>query len=151
MDQMATDRGRTPAWLLLVAGFGVAWNAFGIVQLIDFVSQTHESLMMKGMSDSAADLYYALPTWMKLAFALGSIGGLVGSVLLGVRRPSAVTMLAASLAGYLVLFAGDYAHGVFDVIEGQMAILSMVIAIAIGLLGVSVVMRQRAQHTPVFR
>lgn len=85
----------------------MAWNAFGIVQLADFVTQTHESLMMKGMSAQAADLYYGLPLWMKVAFALGSIGGLVGSVLLGLRRSAAVTVLAASLAGYVALFAGD--------------------------------------------
>jgi hypothetical protein len=34
---------------------------------------------------------------MKVAFAVGSIGGLVGSVLLGLRRSAAVTVLAASL------------------------------------------------------
>lgn len=139
---MATGGGRAPALLLLAAGFGVAWNAFGILQLVDFASQTHKSLTMKGMSVRAAELYYGLPIWMKLAFALGSIGGLVGSVLLGARRASAVTVLAASLAGYLLLFAGVYAHGVFDVIEGQMAILSVVIAIAIGLFGVSVMARR---------
>lgn len=67
------------------------------MQLADFVTQTHESLMMKGMSAPAADLYYGLPLWMKVAFALGSIGGLVGSVLLGLRRSAAVTVSAASL------------------------------------------------------
>ena len=52
---------------------------------------------MKGMSAPAGDLYYGLPLWMKVAFAVGSIGGLVGSVLLGLRRSAAVTVLAASL------------------------------------------------------
>jgi hypothetical protein len=36
------------------------------VQLADFVTQTHESLMMKGMKAPAADLYYGLPLWMKV-------------------------------------------------------------------------------------
>lgn len=50
---------------------------------------------------------------MKLAFAVGSIGGLAGSVALAARSAVAVPILLASLVGYLALYAGDYAHGVF--------------------------------------
>lgn len=145
MKHVAIERGRPDVWLLMTAGLGVAWNAFGITQLFDFVAQTHDSLMMKGMSAPAADLYFGLPLWMKVVFAVGSIGGLVGSVLLGLRRSAAMMVLAASLTGYVALFAGDYAYGVFGVIEGQMAILILVLAIAVGLLGVSMVARRRGR------
>ena len=124
---------RLPLWLLIVAGFGVAWNIFGLVQLTDFVLQTKASLTMKGMTPTAADVYYGLPLWMKLAFALGSFGGLFGSVALIVRKHVAVSIFVASLAGYKALYAGDYAYGVFDVIPGQLAILSVVVAIAAAL------------------
>ena len=113
------------------------------MQLSDFISQTHESLMMGGMSSAAADLYYTLPVWMKAAFGLGSVGGFVGSMLLGLRRTTAMPVLAASLLGYIALFAGDYAHGVFDVIDDQMAILSFVVVAAAALLAVSVLAGRR--------
>lgn len=89
---------------------------------------------MKGMSAKAADLYYALPVWMKLAFAVGSGGGLIGSIALGTRRHIAVPIFVASLVGYLALFAGDHAYGVFDAIPGQMTVLLIVVAVAIALL-----------------
>lgn len=132
---------RMPVWLLVVAAFGVAWNVFGLVQLVDFIGQTRASLMMKGMSASAAELYYGLPAWMKLAFALGSGGGLIGSIALGLARRIAVPILAGSLVGYVSLYAGDVAYGVFAVIPGQMAILSTVVGIAVALLGAGVVAR----------
>lgn len=127
----------------LAAGLGIAWNVFGIVQLVDFVGQTHESLMMKGMSRSAADLYYALPVWMKLAFAVGSVGGLAGSVAFAARRAIAAPILLASLFGYIALYAGDYGHGVFEAVPGQMAILSTVVMIAIALYAANLIAVRR--------
>ena len=130
-------------WIWAVAVLGVAWNAFGLVQLADFATQTHASLMMKGMTAKAADLYYALPVWMQVAFAIGSGGGLIGSIALAARSSIAVPIMIASFVGYVALYLGDYAHGVFDVIPGQMAVLSVVLAIAIALLGASIFAQRR--------
>ena len=143
MTDLRSSMMRLPLWLWIVAAFGVAWNVFGLVQLTDFVWQTKASLMMKGMSPAAADIYYGLPLWMKLAFALGSFGGLFGSVALVARKGVAVPIFVASLAGYIALYAGDYAYGVFDVIPGQMVILSVVVAIAAILLVAGVVARRQ--------
>lgn len=137
MIDMAPAQTRLPVWLWVMAAFGVAWNVFGLVQLADFIGQTRASLMMKGMSPTAADLYYALPVWMKAAFAIGSTGGLIGSLALAARRRWAVPVFGVSLAGYVALYAGDYGYGVFEVIPGQMAVLSLVVAIALGLAAVS--------------
>lgn len=138
-----TPSRRLPLWLWVAAAFGVAWNIFGLVQLTDFVLQTRESLMMKGMSPAAAALYYGLPVWMKLAFALGSFGGVAGSVAMMLRCRAAVPVLGASLVGYIALYAGDYIYGVFEAIPGQRIILSTVVAIAVGLLGVSLLARRQ--------
>lgn len=124
-------------WIFIVAAFGVACNAFGIIQLADFVTRTRASLLMSGMTPAAAELYYGLPIWMQLVFAVGSIGGLVGSLALLVRPRVAVPVLAASLAGYVTLWFGDLSYGVFDVVPGQMAILSVVVAIAVALLAIA--------------
>ncbi len=48
MNQAAIEGGRAHGWLLVAAGLGVAWTAFGIVHLAVFVTPTHESLMMRG-------------------------------------------------------------------------------------------------------
>lgn len=134
MMDASSVRAWLPVWVWVVAEFGVAWNVFGLVQLADFIMQTRESLMMKGMTANAAEIYYTLPVWMKLVFAIGSIGGLAGSLALMGRRRFAVPIFVASLLGYIALYVGNYAYGVFDVIPGQMAILSVVVAITAALL-----------------
>ena len=70
------------------------------------------------MTPPAAKLYYGLPVWMRLVFAIGSFGALIGSLMLGARRRAATPIFPVSPAGYVALFAGDYAYGVFDAIRG---------------------------------
>jgi len=143
MNDMTTARAPLPIWVWVIAAIGVAWNVFGIVQWVDFVTQTQASLMMKGMTPSAAELYYGLPMWMKLAFAIGSFGGLIGSVMLGARSRLAVTVFAVSLGGYIALFAGDAIYGVFDAIPGQLGVLLVVVGVAVVLLVTGLVARRR--------
>lgn len=143
MASTTMNRERLPAWVWFVGALGATWNIFGLVQLADFVSQTEASLMMQGMSPAAAQLYYGLPIWMKIVFAVGSLGGLIGCVLLLARHRAAVTVLAVSLTGYIALFAGDYAYGVFDAIPGQLTVLLVVLAVAGVLLGAGLLARKR--------
>ena len=134
MTKIPTIARGAPRWLLGIAAAGTLWNIFGLIQLEDFAFRSRSSLMMAGMTAPAADLYYGLPAWMTIAFAIGTTGGLIGSVGLALRRRWTVAVLAASLAGYIVLYAGDVAHGVFAAIPGQMAVLSFVVAFALALL-----------------
>jgi hypothetical protein len=130
-------------WAWAAVALGAAWNIFGIVQWVDFTTQTEASLMMKGMTPSAAALYYGLPAWMKVVFAVGSFGGLIGSLLLFVRRREAIPIFAVSLAGYSALFVGDQMYGVFEAIPGQLAVLILVVAVAAVMLGIGLFTRRR--------
>jgi hypothetical protein len=130
----ATGR-RTPAWYWAAAAAGVAWNLYGIKQFIGSVTASADHLRTMGMTLEQAELYAALPLWMHAAFALGVFGGLVGCGLLLLRDQRAVPVFAASLIGYLVLYAGDIALGVFAAFgASQVIILTIVVAIAVGLL-----------------
>lgn len=127
-------RSRLP----LAAGLlGVAWNLFGVIQWALSLGATPESLMGGGLTRAQADLYLSLPPWMTLAFAVGVFGGLLGSVALLLRRRSAAPILGLSLTAYGVLFAGDAALGLFAAIPHQLAILSIVVAIAIALYAIA--------------
>lgn len=134
MSATETIGRSAPLWLWAAAALGAAWNIFGLVQLADFVWRTRSSLMMQGMSADAAELYYGLPAWMSVAFAVGSVGGLLGSIALAARREEAVLVFVISLVGYVALFTGDYAYGVFDAMPGQLGVLLVVLAVAVMLL-----------------
>jgi hypothetical protein len=126
-----------PLWLILPSAAALGWNVFGLWQFAGFLTQTQDSLMADGMTEVQAMAYSSLPGWMTIVFAIGVIGGTIGCALLLGRRRLAVPVLAISLAGYVALFAGDWAHGLFDILPMQLAILSTVLAIAAGSLGLS--------------
>lgn len=138
----ATRRANLAAWV--VPGLGIAWNSFGIFQFMTTTTASVDQLIATGMTPTQATLYAGLPGWMILAYAIGVFGGLIGSVLLGLRHKAAIAVLAASLAGYLVLYVGDITQGVFAAFGvQQVVILSLVVIIAVALLLYGLHLRRR--------
>jgi hypothetical protein len=135
MPAPAASAARPPRWPLAAGVGGVAWNAFGALQFAGSVTATEASLVASGLTPEQAAVMTGYPAWMTGAFALGVFGGLIGSGLLLVRHARAVQVLALSLAAYLALWVGDAVHGVFAAMGApQVGILTLVVAIALGLL-----------------
>jgi hypothetical protein len=127
-------RSGTSLWLWAMAAFGLLWNLYGVYQFIGSFSATTQTLLAAGLTPAQADVYLALPAWISAVFAVGVLGGLLGSVALLARRRMAVALFAASLVGYVLLLAGDAYHGVFASMPSQLAILAFVVMVAVGLL-----------------
>jgi hypothetical protein len=125
-------------WFWAVALLGLAWNIFGIVQFLGQFGATEAALMGTGMTPEQAAVYAAQPMWMTMAFAVGVFGGVLGSVLLLMRKRLAIGVFVASLVGYIILYIGDIITGIFKVFGmPQVMILSTVVVIAAALLGMS--------------
>lgn len=134
MDTAAPNQ-QLPKWFWIVAGLGLAWNIFGVVQFLGTFGATRDSLMRGGMTPVQAELYAQLPLWMTASFAIGVFCGVAGSLLLLVHRRAAVPVFGASLLAYCVLYIGDITQGVFAAFgTPQVAILTTVVLIAIALL-----------------
>ncbi len=89
-------------------------------------------MMSQGLTEAQAKLYLGLPQWMNIAFAIGVFGGVIGSVLLLLKKKLALRVFGVSLAGYIVLYFGDITLGVFEAFgTKQVVILSTVLAIAV--------------------
>lgn len=135
---ITTTAASMPTLIRGVAALGVAWNVFGVIQFWGQVSATPAMLMAKGMTAAQATLYASLPGWMTIVFAIGVFGGLVGAALLLIGQRAATTLLAMSLVGYIALYIGDITQGVFAAFGiGQVVVLSIVVAIAVALLALS--------------
>jgi hypothetical protein len=130
-------------FLWAVAPLGVLWNVYGVYQFVGTFTQAGQEAMTAGMTAAQAALYLSLPAWISAVFALGVLGGLAGSIALLLRRRAAQPILAASLVGYVLLFAGDAWYGVFAAMPSQLAILAVVVLIAAALLWVAHIARQR--------
>ncbi len=117
---------------------GLAWNIFGVVQFLGSLSATPESLAATGLTPEQAAIMLGYPVWMTAAFAVGVLGGLVGCVLLLLKKRISVPVFVISLIGYIVFYVGDLTEGVFAAIgASQVAILSSVVIIAAALLWLS--------------
>jgi hypothetical protein len=124
---------RMPPWLWAAAILGSLWNIYGVVQFAGTFTTAGQAAMTAGMSPEQAAIYLGLPAWIGVVFAFGVFGGLAGSIALALRWRIAVPVLAASLVGYVLLFAGDAGYGVFAAMPGRLAILAVVVLIAAGL------------------
>ena len=129
---------RAPIWFIATSIGGIAWNLFGAVQFAGSVVATEASLIASGLTAEQAAVMTGYPGWMTLAFAIGVLGGLAGSVLLLLRRALAMPVLAASLGAYVALWIGDAVHGDFAAMGApQIIILTSVVAIAAVMFAVS--------------
>lgn len=132
-----------PRWLGVLSTLGILWNLFGLYQYLGTFTKAGQAAMTAGMTEAQAAVYLSLPAWISVVFAIGVLGGLIGSIALALRLRLSRPVLAASLAGYLLLFAGDVYYGVFAAIPSQLAILTVVVMIAAVLLWASRLAHQR--------
>jgi hypothetical protein len=125
-------------WFWIATALGLAWSLFGLVQFVGSLKATPESLIASGLTADQARVMLGYPSWMTVAFAVGVLGGVAGTILLGLRNARANMVLAVSLAGYVILWIGDAVHGVFAALgTPQIVILSLVVLIAAGLLAMA--------------
>lgn len=135
---------RAPVWFWGMAGFGVLWNLYGIYAFIGTLTPAGRSAMAAGMTAAQAQIYFSLPAWMTLVFAMGVFSGLLGSLALAARRSAAVPVLAISLFSYIAMFGGDSYFGVFEAMPSQLAIVAFVVVVAVALLATAWTARSRA-------
>jgi hypothetical protein len=134
-----------PLWFNAAAAAGLAWNLYGVAQFWGNITATSTKLIEAGgMTAQQAEIYLSLPGWVTASFAVGVIGGTIGSLLLLMRNRFALPVLGVSLVGYIALFIGDAVHGLFAVMPMQMAILLLVVAIAVALFALALVGRRQA-------
>lgn len=115
----------------LVAIGGIAWNVFGAVPFLRSVTASGEDLIASGMTAEQAAAMTGYPLWVTVAFGVGVVTGILGSLFLLLRRPHRTEILVASLLAYGLLWVGYAVYGVFAAFgAGQIAIMSTVVAIA---------------------
>jgi hypothetical protein len=119
IDHMPLDQrgqGRAPWYLWVVGGLAVLWNGFGTLSWAGttFMPDT----FLNGLPADQRDYVSGLPLWSTLTWGLGVLGGVVGSVLLLLRKSLAVPAFAASLVGALtnsmVYFTDPPPQGFFN-------------------------------------
>ena len=139
-----TTKNKTPKWFMVVAGILLVWNLLGVMAYIMQVTMSPEALA--ALPEAQRQLLENTPTWATAAFAVAVNGGVLGCLLLLLKRNLAGLFLQLSLAGVLVqMFHSFFMSNSFEVFgPGGMVMPIMVIIIAIYL--VILAARAKANH-----
>ena len=97
---------RTPRHLWVIGIIALLWNAIGAFDYL--MTQTKNAGYLSGFPPEQLAFFFGLPAWVVAAWAIAVWGGVLGSVLLLLRRRLAVPVFAASLAGMVVTTFHNY-------------------------------------------
>lgn len=137
---------RTPWHLWVVGVVALLWNAVGAV---DFsMTQLQSEAYLKEFTPEQRDYFINFPFWGVIAWGVGTLGSVVASLLLLLRRSIACHAFAAALAGALITFV--YSYGIADGLKimgdqatGALIFCFVIIVIAVLLLVYARAMRKR--------
>jgi len=124
------DRLRTPWHLWVVGVLAALWNGFGCFDYFMTQTQREDWFAQMGMTAEQVVYFDAMPAWTHAAWAIGVWGGLLGAVLLLLRRKWALPVFVASFLGWAA--GAVYAFALSDGMEvmGSMWPMQIVIGAA---------------------
>ena len=87
---------KTPWYFWLVAALALLWNAGGALDYV--MTQTRNEEYMAQFTQDQLAFFYGLPSWVVACWATAVWGGVLGALLLLLRREVAVQILLVSFA-----------------------------------------------------
>jgi hypothetical protein len=95
MADAAVQPAKTPWHLWVVGVVSLLWNSVGA---FDFVmTQTKNAAYMSGFTPAQREYYYGFPFWVVAAWGIAVWGGVLGSLLLLLRKCLAVLLFLSSV------------------------------------------------------
>lgn len=97
---MSDMLNKTPWHLWVVGLLGIPWNGFGCVDYTMTQLQGDAWLKSMNMTEAQMAYFHAMPAWTHAAWAIGVWGGLLGAILLLLRRKWALPVFILSFLGW---------------------------------------------------
>ena len=97
---MENQSTKVPGWFWVVAIIALIWNIMGVMAYLGQAFMTDEAMQM--MTQAEQDLYNSTPSWATAAFAFAVWAGLLGCILLLLRKKLAYSMFIISIMGVLI-------------------------------------------------
>ncbi len=98
---------KCPLSFWLVVGLALLWNLFGLFSFYSHFTAT--PAVIASWPEAQQQVAAATPRWIYAAFAVATIGGVLGSLGLLLRKRWAVPVLLLSLVAIVVQFGSVYA------------------------------------------
>jgi hypothetical protein len=120
------------------------WSAIGAFDYV--MTQTKNARYMSAFTPEQLAFSYGLPAWVVSAWAIGVWGGVLGALLLLVRRRLAMWVFLASLIGVVVTTFRDYVFANGMAVMGDafsLGFTAVIFLVALGLFVYARAMRKR--------
>ena len=91
---------KVPAFFWFIASIALLWNLMGCASYVGMQMMSPEAL--EALSETERDLFLNTPTWVTAAFAIAVWFGLLGCILLLLRKAAAHPIFVISLLGIMV-------------------------------------------------
>jgi hypothetical protein len=98
---------KAPRHLLVLGGLALAWNAVGALDYV--MTETRNSSYLSSFTPEQLAYIKTFPQWAIATWALGVWGGVLGSLLLLMRRRHAVVAFTVSLCSAAITFFYNFA------------------------------------------
>lgn len=99
-EDQTSSNGRTPWHLWVVGALSLLWNAVGAFDYL--MTQTRNEGYMSSFTPEQLEYFYGFPSWVVAFWALAVWGGVLGSVLLLLRKKLAVGVFLVSFVSMVV-------------------------------------------------
>lgn len=100
MSEEAATTRRTPWHFWLVGVLGLLWNSVGAYDYL--MTQTQNESYMSQFTPEQLEFFYGFPTWVVAFWALAVWGGMLGALLLLLRKRLSVPVLLVSFLAMIV-------------------------------------------------
>jgi len=143
-ELQATRTVPTPWHLWVIGAIAVLWNAMGAFDYV--MTETRNAAYMSAFTPEQLAFVYGFPAWVIAAWAIAVWGGILGALLLLLRRRLAVWVFLVSLVAMVVTTIHNYVLS--DGLEifadaGSQAFTAVIFVIALGLFIYSRAMHNR--------
>ena len=103
---MTNQAPKTPWHVWVVGGVSLLWNAMGVMDFT--MTEIRSEAYLKNFTPEQLKYFMEFPPWVVLAWGVATWGGVVGSVLLLLRRGWAVPVNLAVLIGMALTFVHNF-------------------------------------------
>ncbi len=104
--EQISGTGRTPKHLWIVGVIALLWNAMSAMDYL--MTQTKNEAYMGKFTPEQLAFFYGFPTWVVAAWAIAVWAGVLGAVLLLLRKRLAVPVFLASLVAMVITSFHNY-------------------------------------------
>ena len=106
---------KTPVHLWIIGILALLWDAMGAVDYV--MTETRNEAYMAQFTEAQLEFFYNFPAWLVAFWAIAVWGGLLGAILLLLRRKLALPVFIVSLISMVIVTIHNYGFaGAADIV-----------------------------------